>query len=290
MQSKGLDRLDAQMLLLHALGQSINDRAWLMSHDTDELTLAQQQTLDGFIQRRLAGEPVAYIVGSKEFFGLSLAVNADVLVPRPDTEVLVEWALELIPLTLALSHEGRGDKANADSLSPRGRGLGRGGAVLDLGTGSGAIGLAIKHSRPNSGVTLVDASQAALAMACSNADSLGLVVYGLRSNWFENVPSEQRFDLIVSNPPYIADGDAHLAALEHEPLMALTSGADGLDAIRRIVQDAPRFLKSGGWLLLEHGYNQALEVRELLVQQGFSNVKSRLDLNGIERCTGGVLH
>ena len=263
MQDKGLERLDAQILLLHALGQSTNDRAWLMSHDTDELTPAQQQTLDGFIQRRLAGEPVAYIVGSKEFFGLSLAVNADVLVPRPDTECLVEWALEVIPT----------------SQTP---------AVLDLGTGSGAIGLAIKFARSQAEVTLVDASQTALAVACGNATSLGLTIHGLQSNWFENVPSEQRFDLIVSNPPYIADGDSHLAALEHEPLMALTSGTDGLDAIRRIVQDAPRFLKSGGWLLLEHGYDQAAAVRQLLTLQGFSSVASRLDLNGIERCSGGV--
>jgi release factor glutamine methyltransferase len=268
---KGLDRLDAQMLLLHALGQPTNNRAWLMSHDTDELTPDQQQTLDSFIQRRLAGEPVAYIVGSKEFFGLNLAVNPNVLVPRPDTEVLVEWALDVLP------------------LSPGGRGQGRGGAALDLGTGSGAIGLAIKDARPQAEVTLVDASQAALDMACGNAASLGLTVHGLQSNWFESVPSEQRFDLIVSNPPYIADGDSHLAKLKHEPLMALTSGADGLTAIRRIVQDAPRFLKKGGWLLLEHGYDQAAAVRDLLSAQGFKQVTSRLDLNGIERCSGGLL-
>ena len=261
---KGLDRLDAQMLLLHALGQPTNNRAWLMSHDTDELTLAQQQTFKSFIQRRIDGEPVAYITGSKEFFGLNLAVNPYVLVPRPDTEVLVEWALEVLPTTQTL-------------------------AVLDLGTGSGAIGLAIKHSRPNSEVTLIDASQAALDVACGNATSLGLAVHGLQSNWFESVPSGQRFDLIVSNPPYIADDDVHLAALEHEPLMALTSGADGLDAIRRIIREAPRYLASSGWLLLEHGYDQAPAVRALLRAQGFRQVSSRLDLNGIERCTGGCL-
>ena len=242
-QNKGLERIDAQILLLHALQKPTNDRAWLVSHDTDELTPDQQQTLDDLIKRRLAGEPVAYIVGSKEFFGLNLAVNSDVLVPRPDTEVLVEWALDVLP------------------LSPGGRGQGRGGNVLDLGTGSGAIGLAIKHARPNAEVTLVDASQASLGVACGNAASLGLMVHGLQSNWFENVPSDSRFDAIVSNPPYIADGDAHLAALAHEPMMALTSGVDGLDAIRRIVQDAPCYLKRGGWLLLEHGYDQAEPVR-----------------------------
>ncbi len=263
MLDKGLERIDGQILLLHTLQKPINDRAWLASHDADELTIAQQQTLDGFVQRRKAGEPVAYIVGNKEFFGLNLAVNADVLVPRPDTEILVEWALDVLP------------------QSPS--------SVLDLGTGSGAIGLAIKANRTNIKMTLVDASQAALTVACGNATTLGLVVHGLQSNWFENVPSDERFDLIVSNPPYIADGDAHLAALAHEPLIALTSGSDGLTAIRRIVQDAPRFLNSGGWLLLEHGYDQAPAVRALLLAQGFEQVSSRLDLNGIERCTGGCL-
>jgi release factor glutamine methyltransferase len=265
MQDKGLSRLDAQMLLLHVLQKPTNDRAWLMSHDADELTMAQQQVLESLVQRRIKGEPVAYIVGHKEFFGLNLAVTSDVLVPRPDTEVAVEWALEIIPTTQAST-------------------------VLDLGTGSGAIGLAIKANRANSTVTLLDASQASLAVASSNAVSLGLAVHTLQSNWFQNVPNNERFDLIVSNPPYIADGDAHLAALKHEPLMALTSGVDGLDAIRRIVQDAPRYLKRGGWLLLEHGYDQAVAVRALLLAQGFKQVNSRLDLNGIERCTGGALN
>jgi release factor glutamine methyltransferase len=265
MQDKGLSRLDAQMLLLHLLQKPTNDRAWLMSHDTDELTMAQQQVLESLVQRRIKGEPVAYIVGHKEFFGLNLAVTSDVLVPRPDTEAAVDWALEIIPTTQSST-------------------------VLDLGTGSGAIGLAIKANRVNSTVTLLDASQASLAVASSNAVSLGLAVHTLQSNWFENVPNNERFDLIVSNPPYIADGDAHLAALKHEPLMALTSGVDGLDAIRRIVQDAPRYLKPGGWLLLEHGYDQAAAVRALLLAQGFEQVNSRLDLNGIERCTGGVLN
>lgn len=262
MQHRGLERLDAQILLLHLLQKPTNERAWLMSHDTDVLTPLQQQTLEGLVSRRLGGEPVAYITGNKEFFGLNFAVTSDVLVPRPDTECLVEWALELIPLTPS--------------------------SVLDLGTGSGAIGLSIKHSRPNSKVTLIDVSQAALDVASSNAASLGLNVKSLQSHWFENVPNDSRFDLIVSNPPYIADGDAHLAALGHEPLMALTSGADGLDAIRHIVHEAPSYLARGGWLLLEHGYDQAEVVRALLLMQGFRQVTSRLDLNGIERCSGGV--
>jgi len=264
MLDKGLDRLDTQILLLHTLQKSTHDRAWLASHDTDEITPAQQQTLETLIHRRMSGEPVAYITGNKEFFGLNLVVTSNVLVPRPDTECLVEWALEVISIAKAA-------------------------AILDLGTGSGAIGLAIKANRANSTVTLLDASQTALAVASSNAVSLGLAVQALQSNWFESVPSGDRFDLIVSNPPYIADGDAHLAALGHEPLMALTSGADGLNAIRRIVQDASAHLKQGGWLLLEHGYDQAETVRELLHERGFTQVSSRLDLNGIERCTGGCL-
>ena len=263
----GLDRLDAQILLLHALQKPTHDRAWLLSHDTDTIMPAQQQNFDRLIERRLAGEPVAYLVGSKAFFGLNLAVTADVLVPRPDTECLVDWALACMVASDAPS-------------------------VLDLGTGSGAIGLAIKHNHSNANVTLVDASQAALDVALGNAASLGLVGIGLRglqSNWFERVPADDRFDLIVSNPPYIADGDSHLAALVHEPLMALTSGADGLNAIRQIIHDAPRYLKSGGWLLLEHGFDQAAAVRELLLDRGFEQVTSRLDLNGIERCSGGTL-
>jgi release factor glutamine methyltransferase len=273
-QDKGLDRLDAQILLLHALQKPTHDRAWLLSHDTDFLTPVQQQSFDTLIQRRLAGEPVAYLVGSKAFFGLNLTVTHDVLVPRPDTECLVDWALECLPLSLTLSHEGIGGCAPT---------------VLDLGTGSGAIGLAIKHNCPQASVTLVDASQAALDVACGNAASLGLAVIGLRSDWFENVPANDRFDLIVSNPPYIADGDSHLTALGHEPLMALTSGADGLDAIRQIIDTAPRYLKPGAWLLLEHGYDQATAVRALLLAQGFERVVSRRDLNGIERCSGGTL-
>lgn len=260
---RGLDRLDAQMLLLSALGKPVHDRVWLVSHDTQPLLAVQQQHMERLIERRLAGEPVAYLVGNKAFFGLDLTVNGDVLVPRPDTECLVEWSLSCM----------------AASQAP---------SVLDLGTGSGAIGLAIKANIPNANVTLVDASKAALDVALGNAASLSLAVRGLHSNWFVSVPADERFDLIVSNPPYIADGDPHLAALAHEPLLALTSGADGLDAIRLIVQDAPNYLKSGGWLLLEHGFDQAAVVRELLLSRGFSAVTSRPDLNGTLRCTGGL--
>jgi release factor glutamine methyltransferase len=262
---RGLDRLDAQMLLLSAMQQPTHDRAWLLIHDTDVLSAAQLDHWHDLVERRLAGEPTAYLVGRKAFFGLDLAVDERVLVPRPDTECLVAWALACLQ--------------NIPTPS-----------VVDLGTGSGAIGLSIKSELPHSEVTLVDASQAALDVALGNAAALALAVQGLHSDWFDRFTvGVDCFDLIVSNPPYIADGDAHLPALAHEPLMALTSGIDGLDALRRIVCQAPQYLKAKGWLLLEHGYDQAQTVRDLLLANGFESVASRRDLNGIERCTGGTL-
>jgi release factor glutamine methyltransferase len=254
----GIERLDAQLLMLHALGRSQSDRAWLITHDDEELSEPAALTFHGFCQRRLNGEPVAYIVGSKPFFGLDLQVDKRVLVPRPDTETLVEWALTF-------------DAANG---------------VLDMGTGSGAIALALKSARPDWQVTALDASPDALDVAQSNSKRLNLNVNFLQSSWFDAL-TESKFDLIVSNPPYIVEGDWHMAALTHEPKQALTSGADGLDDIRKIIQQAPDFLTSGGWLLLEHGYDQADAVRDLLVQCGFKQVQSQLDLAGIERCTGG---
>lgn len=259
-QTLGLDRLDAQLLHLLALGRLLHERAWLLAHDTDELdgpTLARLQTL---LARRAAGEPLAYITGHKEFFGLPLQVDARVLDPRPDTETLVEWALEHMP-----------EDAPCDAI--------------DLGTGSGAIALALQHQRPYARVSAVDASPDALAVAQANAQRLHLPVRFIQSHWLREV--EGRFDLIVSNPPYIPTGDPHLAALTHEPLQALASGDDGLHDIRSIVEQAPAHLKSGGWLLLEHGYDQAEAVRAMLAQAGWQNVLSRRDLAGIERCTGG---
>ena len=254
----GLDRLDAQLLLLHALSKSQDQRAWLITHDDALLNDAHARTFSALCQRRLAGEPLAYIVGSKSFFGLDLQVDIRVLVPRPDTEVLVEWALTF-------------DKT---------------GCVLDMGTGSGAIALAIKHSKPKWQVTALDASADALAVAQNNAKRLNLNVNFFQSSWFDAL-SGGKFDLIVSNPPYIIEGDWHMAALAHEPKQALTSGADGLDDIRQIITQAPQFLTAGGWLLLEHGYDQAAAVRDLLVQRGFGQVQSKLDLGGVERCSGG---
>ncbi|MBA4262697.1 MAG: peptide chain release factor N(5)-glutamine methyltransferase [Comamonadaceae bacterium] len=259
----GLERLDAQMLLLHALGRPPHDRAWLIAHDSDPLPTETATRWHSLVERRRGGEPVAYLLGEKEFGGLTLQVDARVLVPRPDTELLVEWALQALP---------------APGLTtPR---------LLDLGTGSGALALAIATRRPDADITATDASTDALTVAQANALRLKLPVRFAHGAWLAAVPGE-RFDLIASNPPYIAEGDPHLAALAHEPISALTAGTDGLDDIRAIVAQAPAALHRGGWLLLEHGHDQAGTVRALLGAQGFETVSSRNDLAGIARCSGG---
>ena len=259
-QTQGLARIDAQMLLLHTLGRSTGDRAWLITHDTDTLDPAVQERFEALCQRRLAGEPVAYLTGTKAFYGLELQVDARVLDPRPDTETLVDWALEVLD-----GHP-----------APR---------LLDLGTGSGAIALALQHQRPDASVLAVDASTDALAVAQANATRLGLAVQFRHGQWMEGL--EGVFDAIVSNPPYIPAADPHLAALTHEPLQALASGADGLEDIRAIVAQAPAHLKPGGWLLLEHGWDQAPAVCTLLRSAGLEQVQGRKDLAGIVRCSGG---
>ncbi len=257
-QALGLDRIDAQLLHLLALGRELNDRAWLLAHDTDELDAKVLEKLEPLLKRRAAGEPLAYITGHKEFFGLPLQVDTRVLDPRPDTETLVEWALDLMPADVPCD-------------------------VIDLGTGSGAIALALQQQRPLARVSAVDASVDALAVARANAERLQLPVCFIHGHWLQGV--EGSFDLIVSNPPYIRADDPHLAALTHEPLQALASGEDGLDDIRAIIEQAPARLKPGGWLLLEHGYDQAEAVRSLFKQADWKNVQSRQDLAGIERCT-----
>jgi release factor glutamine methyltransferase len=270
-QASGLDRLDAQLLLLHALGKPADARAWLLAHDTDILSEEAAAAFRAMSLRRAAGEPLAYIVGSKEFFGLALQVDARVLVPRPDTETLVNWALEVLQFP------------NLPNMPAAPQ-------ILDLGTGSGAIALAIAHSLKTAGrqgrVVAVDASADALAVARKNAARLGLEMDFVQSHWLEEV--SRHFHLIVSNPPYIASADPHLDALTHEPLSALAAGPDGLDDIRAIARQAPDSLLLGGWLLLEHGYDQAEAVRELLAGEGFEQVQSRQDLAGIERCSGGL--
>jgi len=270
LQNAGLDRLDAQLLLLHVLGQPPTRRGWLLAHDTDLLPDAHAATLNQLLQRRLAGEPLAYLTGYKEFFGLDLQVDARVLVPRPDTETLVHWALDVLALP----------SGAARAQQPA--------RVLDLGTGSGAIALALKASLPTVHVVAVDLSADALAVAQSNAQRLQLDLRLGQGAWFAGLPDvSTKFDCIVSNPPYIAAQDPHLATLTHEPVQALTSGADGLDDLRHIIAHAPAHLRNNGWLLLEHGYDQAAAVRQLLQAAGFRQVQSRQDLAGIERCSGG---
>ena len=257
----GLTRLDAQMLLLHACQLPIHDRAWLLAHGEEVLSFETQARYLDFLQRRARLEPLAYITGIKEFFGLQLHIDQRVLDPRPETETLVEWALTCV----------------ADTSKPR---------IADLGTGSGAIALALKHSLPSAQVTAVDASADAIAVATANAQSLGLEIATYVGNWCAPL-TDQSFDLIVSNPPYVADGDAHLAQLPHEPISALVAGKDGLDDLRQIVTQAAEQLKPGAWLLLEHGFDQAQAVQDILGNQGFVSVQSRPDLAGIMRCTGG---
>jgi release factor glutamine methyltransferase len=265
-------RVDAQILLQHALNVT---RAWLIARTDQALDSEQQARFASLLQRRLRGEPVAYILGNREFYGLDLSVAPGVLIPRPDTETLVEAALGLIPENAPPSQPTAG---RAHPLR-----------VLDLGTGSGAIAIAIAVHRPEAAVTAVDQSEAAVAIARQNADKLGAAnLRLLRSDWFSELGGAT-FDLIVSNPPYIADSDPHLSEgdLRFEPSSALASGADGLDDIRRIVAAAPAHLERGGWLLLEHGYDQAERVAYLLSDAGFSNVCHVRDLAGIQRITLG---
>ncbi len=258
-QAGGLHRLDAQLLLLHASGRSPQERAWLIAHDTDVLPSDALVLWEAVLERRLRGEPLAYITGHKAFYGLDLLVDARVLDPRADTETLVDWALQALP------------------AAPQ--------RVLDLGTGSGAVALALQYERRLWEVHALDHSADALAVAQANAQRLKLPVQFAQGDWLHS--AQGRFHAIVSNPPYVAEGDPHLDALHHEPAMALSSGADGLDAIRTIIASAQQHLHPGGWLLLEHGFEQAQAVCALLAQAGFSHLESRLDLAGITRCSGG---
>jgi release factor glutamine methyltransferase len=261
-QALGLERLDAQWLLLALLGQPAQDRAWLLAHDEQALPEPAAAQWPGLIAQRSDGVPLAYLTGRKAFYGLDFQVDARVLDPRADTETLVDWALERVQ----------------ELTSP---------TVLDLGTGSGAVALAIAHACPQAQVCASDISPDALAVAQANAQRLGL---GLRvqfalGEWLQPWAG-QRFDLIVSNPPYVAEPDPHWPGLRHEPRLALAAGPDGLDALRWLVAHAAEHLKAGGWLLLEHGHDQADAVQTLLRTQGWQQVQSRLDEAGIRRCTG----
>ncbi|MGE5028065.1 MAG: peptide chain release factor N(5)-glutamine methyltransferase, partial [Betaproteobacteria bacterium] len=263
----GLDpreaRLEAQILLCRALGQN---RSWLVSHDQDVLLPEQAATFAALVERRRKGEPVAYILGEREFYSLNFKITPAVLIPRPETELLVELALERIP-------------------------SGQPGRVLDLGTGSGAVAIALALHRPQAEVLAVDQSAAALDIAQKNAQTLDARNLSFaQSNWYSALAGE-KFDLIVSNPPYIASADPHLKQgdVRFEPVSALAAGPDGLDDIRLIVKDAPAHLNPYGWLLFEHGHDQAETCRQLLTQTGFTQVSTSDDLAGIPRVTYGQI-
>ena len=255
--------LEVNLLLQHLLKKN---RAWLISHNRDALTDDQQQDFYDLLKRRLAGEPIAYILGFREFYGLPLKVTPATLIPRPDTETLVEAAFQKISVDVAWN-------------------------ILDLGTGTGAVALAIAKHRPTCHVIGVDASAEALAVAIENAQNLDLKnVSFIKSNWFSDLAAAS-FNVIVSNPPYIAEADCHLTQgdLRFEPRSALASGFDGLDDIRLIIQHAPNYLKPNGWLMLEHGYDQAHSVAALLKEHGFSQIDHAQDLAGILRVTFGSI-
>ena len=255
------ERADAEVLLLHVLGQS---RSWLYAHADDAVDMAVQTAYEALVARRAAGEPVAYLTGRRGFWTLELEVTPATLIPRPETELLVELALERLPRDAACR-------------------------VADLGTGSGAIALALASERPRVQVVATDASADALAVARRNALRLGIAnVRFAQGDWLAPLAGE-RYDLIVSNPPYIEAADPHLAQgdLRYEPATALASGADGLDDIRRIVAAAPTHLEPGGWLLFEHGWHQGEVARALLRATGYAQVFTAQDLEARDRVSGG---
>jgi release factor glutamine methyltransferase len=255
----GVDRLDAQLLLAHHLQRP---RSWLLAHDDEVLSAPTAERCRDGLVRRAAGEPLAYVLGEWPFRGLRLSVTPAVLIPRPETEVLVDWALQCL--------------ADAPQAS-----------AVDLGTGSGAIALALASEARGLAVTATDASARALALAQANAQRLGAAITFVQGDWWAPLAGK-RFGLAVANPPYIAANDGHLAALVHEPRMALTPGDDaaGLDALHRIIRGAPAHLLPGAWLLLEHGHDQGRAVRDLLQVQGFQHPQTRPDLAGLPRCSG----
>lgn len=276
----GSARIEVRCLLQTVLQV---DRAWLLTHPEQALDDEQNDRYMALFGRRLKGEPIAYLLGEREFYGLTFKVTPATLIPRPETELLVELALQRCG-RVAAPPPGTHRPAPCGCIPQQGTC-----GVLDLGTGSGAIALSIAHARPNAEVVAVDASQAALEVAQFNMQRLKLGnVRLLHSNWFGALQGEH-FDIIVSNPPYIGADDAHLAQgdVRFEPPSALASGADGLDDIRRICAQAKTHLKSKGWLLFEHGYDQAAQVRTLLRQAGFEEIFSARDLAGIERVSGG---
>jgi release factor glutamine methyltransferase len=268
-------KLDAELLLAEVLHCS---RTHLFTWPDQSLSAEQSAQFAQLLNQRLEGQPIAYILGQREFWGLSLNVNASTLIPRPDTEILVEAALEKL-------HENRSPKtqqAGSTQNNPACR-------VLDLGTGTGAIALALKSERPDCEIIGIDFNPDAVSLAHENAQSLELAVTFLQSDWFGALQEAEPFGLIVSNPPYIEENDPHLdqGDVRFEPLSALTSGQDGLDDIRMITAQAGAFLQPGGWLIIEHGYNQAAAVQQLFKIQGYAQVETRHDYGGNPRITLG---
>ena len=263
MQQCGLPRLEARMLLEHVLQKP---RSWLLAHDTDAVTPQEGARFLTLAAERRQGKPMAQLLGQREFMGHDFLVTPDVLIPRPETELLVEVGLSAL------------------------EGL-RNPSVLDMGTGSGAVAISLALARPDAFVVATDLSEKALAVAQDNAQKHSARVQWWQGSWYEALPPEGQFELIVSNPPYIVAGDPHLEQgdLRFEPAMALTDGADGLSAIRQIVAGAPGRLKPGGQLWLEHGYDQSAAVQQLMLAAGLKNVQSLPDLAGILRVTGGSL-
>ena len=267
-RTRGIALLDAQLLLARALSTT---RSAVIAHDDRRLAADEHERWSAWLARRAAGEPLAYLLGEKEFHGLVLEVNADVIVPRPETELVVDWASDLLD---RLRHE-RGES-----------GRGRASSIVDLGTGSGAIALALKRLQPGATIVATDASASALAVARRNAERTGLAVELLGGSWWRAVAG-RRFDVAVANPPYVAADDPHLAALGHEPIAALTPGGDGLAALRAIVAGAADHLVPGGWLLVEHGFGQGAAARDLFTGAGLVAIETRRDLAGHERATAG---
>ena len=260
-REQGLERLDAQLLLAHVLACP---RTWVMAHDDAALAPAVLLRYRQLCALRADAVPLAYLTGEREFHGLVLSVTPAVLVPRPETEHLVDWGLACLA-------------ERAGQAAP---------TMADLGTGSGAVALALAHAVPTARVAAVDVSVEALAVARDNGQRLGLDVDWGLGDWWQPLAG-QRFDLVLSNPPYVAEDDPHLAGLRHEPRSALAAGPNGLDALRQIVAGAPAHLDQGAWLLLEHGHDQGAAVREMLVRAGFAAVQTRSDLAGHPRCSGG---
>ncbi|MCH1554427.1 MAG: peptide chain release factor N(5)-glutamine methyltransferase [Luminiphilus sp.] len=258
----GCDRRDAEILMLSVCGQL--DRSWLYAHGDEDLDSGQARQFSELCDRRRVGTPIAYLLGRREFWSFELEVTPEVLIPRPETEILVEWAIDLI---------------DAHDLE----------SVLDLGTGSGAIALAIKNERPQVTVVASDRSAGALEVARRNASRLGLDVAFHLSDWYAQLPAMSLQSLVVCNPPYVALGDPHLSMgdLPAEPLDALTDHGDGLMAIGRVIEGAKGVLRSGGWLLLEHGFEQAERVESMLSDVGFQSPQMCRDLAGLPRVSGG---